>query len=67
MFIEALIRYGNRYQVDKAAATNSLFGGDNVVDVATPEIPLAPRWNDLERLNKERELVGIYFVGSPVG
>src|SRR5574344_356176 len=66
VFIEALIRYGNRYQVDKAAATNSLFGGDNVVDVATPKIPLAPRWNDLERLNKERELVGIYLSAHPL-
>jgi DNA polymerase-3 subunit alpha len=66
VFIEALIRYGNRYQIDKAAATNSLFGGDNVVDVATPEIPLAPRWNDLERLNKERELVGIYLSAHPL-
>jgi len=37
-----------------------------VVDVATPEIPLAPRWNDLERLNKERELVGIYLSAHPL-
>lgn len=59
-FLETLMRYGNRYQADKAAAVNSLFGGDNVIDIATPEILPAERWNDLERLNKERELVGIY-------
>jgi DNA polymerase-3 subunit alpha len=29
------MRYGNRYQADKAAAFNSLFGGENVIDVAT--------------------------------
>ncbi|MBR0560816.1 hypothetical protein KB213_12280, partial [Neokomagataea sp. TBRC 2177] len=28
VFIETLMRYGNRYQTDKAAAVNSLFGGD---------------------------------------
>ena len=41
VFIETLVRYGNRYQADKAAAVNSLFGGENVVDIATPEIPQA--------------------------
>ncbi|MEG1403613.1 DNA polymerase III subunit alpha [Bacteroides sp.] len=66
VFIETLMRYGNRYQTDKAAAVNSLFGGDNVVDIATPEILPAERWGDLERLNKERELVGIYLSAHPL-
>ena len=39
VFMETLVRYGNRYQADQAAAANSLFGGENVVDIATPEIP----------------------------
>lgn len=66
IFLETLMRYGNRYQADKAAATNSLFGGDNVIDIATPEILPAERWGDLERLNKERELVGIYLSAHPL-
>ena len=65
-FLETLMRYGNRYQADKAAAVNSLFGGDNVIDIAPPEILPAERWNDLERLNKERELVGIYLSAHPL-
>ena len=66
VFIETLVRYGNRYQADKAAAVNSLFGGENVVDIATPEIPQAERWSDLDRLNKERDLVGIYLSAHPL-
>ena len=67
VFLEALMRYGNRYQADQAAAVNSLFGGDNVVDIATPEIPQeVERWSDLERLNRERELVGIYLSAHPL-
>ncbi|MCC8187280.1 MAG: DNA polymerase III subunit alpha [Bacteroides sp.] len=66
MFLEVLMRYGTRFQADKQAAQNSLFGGDNVVDIATPEIPYADRWPDLERLNKERELVGIYLSAHPL-
>ncbi|MBP6065840.1 DNA polymerase III subunit alpha [Bacteroides sp.] len=65
-FLETLMRYGNRYQTDKAAAVNSLFGGENVVDIATPEILPAERWGDLERLNKERELIGIYLSAHPL-
>lgn len=65
-FVEVLVRYGNKYQVDKAAAVNSLFGGEHEVEIATPEIVRAPAWGDLERLNKERELVGIYLSAHPL-
>ena len=65
-FVEILVRYGNKYQVDKAAATNSLFGGEMAVEIATPEIVPAQAWSDLERLNRERELVGIYLSAHPL-
>lgn len=66
VFMEVLMRYGNKYQIDKSVAVNSLFGDDNVVDIATPEIFPAERWSDLERLNRERELVGIYLSAHPL-
>lgn len=65
-FIEALMRYGNKYQADKEMSMNSLFGGDNAIDIATPEVPEADSWSDLELLNKERELVGIYLSAHPL-
>ena len=65
-FVEVLVRYGNKYQLDKAAAATSLFGGDNMVEVATPEIISAPDWSDLDRLNRERDLVGIYLSAHPL-
>ncbi|MCK9159896.1 MAG: DNA polymerase III subunit alpha [Bacteroidaceae bacterium] len=66
-FIEILVRFGNRYQADKAEATNSLFGGANIVDIMTPEIPQEyEHWNQLERLNKERDLIGIYLSAHPL-
>ncbi|NDW12279.1 DNA polymerase III subunit alpha [Bacteroides sp. 214] len=66
IFLETLIRYGNKYQTDKSEAANSLFGGENVIDIATPEIPPAEQWSDLERLNREKELVGIYLSAHPL-
>jgi len=65
-FIDQLIRYGNKYQADKAQATNSLFGDDTFFEIAHPDIPAAEKWSDLERLNKERELIGIYLSAHPL-
>ena len=66
VFIESLIRYGGKYQTDKSAAVNSLFGGFDSVEIAKPEIPKADPWSSLERLNKEKDLVGIYLSSHPL-
>ncbi len=66
LFIENLIRYGNRYQTDKSSAMNSLFGGFDSVEIAKPEIPPATPWSNLERLSREKELVGIYLSSHPL-
>ena len=65
-FIDSLIRYGNKYQLDKNTAANSLFGDDTSFDIARPDIPHVEKWSDLERLNKERELIGIYLSAHPL-
>lgn len=65
-FGDILVRYGNKYQMDKASSAISLFGAFDEVVVATPMIPDAPAWSSLERLNKERELVGIYLSAHPL-
>ncbi|MDH6306801.1 DNA polymerase-3 subunit alpha [Parabacteroides sp. PF5-5] len=66
IFLETLVRYGNKYQTDKSTATNSLFGDDSFASIAKPEIPKCMRWSDLERLNREKELVGIYLSAHPL-
>ena len=65
-FVESLLRYGQLYQAEKQQAQNSLFGGDDMVAIATPKIPDAEPWSALDRLEKERELVGIYISGHPL-
>lgn len=65
-FVDLLIRYGNKYQTDKNQAQNSLFGGDESVEIARPEIPKTEKWSDLERLGKERDLIGIYLSAHPL-
>src|SRR5574344_1395463 len=66
MFLDLLVRYGNLYQVEKSEAQNSLFGGFESVEVTTPEIPQVEPWGNLDKLNKERDLVGIYLSAHPL-
>ena len=66
-FIDVLVRYGQNYQQAKAEAQNSLFGGFDSIEIARPPIPKTEeQWSDIERLNKERELVGIYLSAHPL-
>jgi len=67
VFLDTLVRYGQLYQQAKAEAQNSLFGGFDSVPIATPPVPKTDvRWSDIERLNKERDLVGIYLSAHPL-
>ncbi len=66
VFLDVLMRYGMRYQTDKNEAATSLFGGFDMVEIATPQIPEAQPWSALSKLNKERELVGIYLSAHPL-
>jgi DNA polymerase-3 subunit alpha len=65
-FIDTLIRYGSKYQMDKMEAMTSLFGDDTSFLISRPEIPNTGRWSDMERLNKDRELIGIYLSAHPL-
>ena len=67
VFLDTLLRYGQNYQQAKSEAQNSLFGGFDDVEIATPPVPKTDeRWSDIERLNKERDLVGIYLSAHPL-
>ena len=66
-WLDTLVRYGQTYQQEKAQSQNSLFGGFDDVEIATPPLPKSDvRWSDIERLNKERDLVGIYLSAHPL-
>ena len=66
MFIDQLVRYGQLYQTEMMQQKYSLFGDDNAVEISTPAIIKGEPWSDIERLNKERDLVGIYLSAHPL-
>ena len=66
-YIEQLMRYGQRYQSEKNNAQQSLFGGDTgTTDITPPVIPACAEWSQLEKLNKEREVIGLYLSAHPL-
>ncbi|MEZ4920210.1 MAG: DNA polymerase III subunit alpha [Saprospiraceae bacterium] len=66
-FIEHLVKYGAAFQEDKVMSVNSLFGDlSDTVSIPTPDVPKTEPWNLLTRLQREREVVGIYLSGHPL-
>ncbi|MCW3784824.1 DNA polymerase III subunit alpha [Plebeiibacterium sediminum] len=66
-FIENLIRYGNLYQNDKANSANSLFGAvDAGAAITKPAPPNCEEFSILEKLNREKDLIGIYLSAHPL-
>jgi DNA polymerase-3 subunit alpha len=66
MFIEQLMRYGQRVQQERLNSQQSLFGGGSTVDIQPPTVPVAEDWNQLMLLNKEREVIGLYLSAHPL-
>ena len=65
VFTDLLMRYGQQFQQTQNEAQFSLFGMDDI-ELKKPTIPEAEEWTALERLNKERSLVGIYLSAHPL-
>lgn len=67
VYTETLVRYGQAFQNDKHNAAMSLFGDD--ADMSTAgRPPLVPQkdWPDAVKLERERELVGMYLSAHPL-
>ena len=65
---EQLLRYGAQHQNEAKLAVTSLFGFDDedIKASSRPVIMSVPSWDSLVRLNKERELVGMYLSAHPL-
>ncbi len=67
LFLDELVAYGQNYQADKANATASLFDDIAEIEITKPQPPkIYAKWSAMERLNKERDLIGIYISGHPL-
>ncbi len=65
-FLEKAIRYGSKHQENENSAQVSLFGASSDVQIAEPEVPPCEVWGTMEKLAREKEVVGIYISGHPL-
>jgi len=65
-FVENLIRYGNSAKEVKNSSQNSLWGDVGGFEIVKPEPVQCPDWSKLEKLDKEKEAIGIYLSSHPL-
>jgi DNA polymerase III subunit alpha len=65
-FIENLIRFGNNVKNMKNTTQQSLFGEAAGFEIVRPEPTACPDWPKLEKLNREKEVIGIYLSSHPL-
>ena len=66
MGVEMAIRFGNQVQNDAMNSQASLFGEAGSLEIKEPELPKIEPWSLMEKLQREKELVGIYISGHPL-
>ena len=65
-FLEKALKFGASHQEGMNSSQVSLFGEASEVDMPEPEIPKATEWGTMEKLSKEKDVVGIYLSGHPL-
>lgn len=64
--IERIIKFGNVFQANKQTQTNTLFGDSVMPAIATPVLPNCPEWSLTEKLDKEKDVTGMFMSGHPL-
>jgi DNA polymerase-3 subunit alpha len=65
-FLEKAIKYAQKHKENENSAQVSLFGEASEVQIAEPEVPPCEEWGTMEKLSKEKEVVGVYISGHPL-
>jgi len=65
-FLEKAIKFGSKFQESENSAQVSLFGESSDVQIEEPTVPPCEEWGTMEKLAKEKEVVGIYISGHPL-
>jgi len=65
-FIEKIIKHGGKFQANKNSAQFSLFQNSSDVQISELQVPETEQWDTVEKLAREREVIGIYISGHPL-
>ncbi len=65
-FLEKAIKYAAKFQENENSSQVSLFGDASEVQIPEPVVPPCEEWGTMEKLKREKEVVGIYLSGHPL-
>ncbi|MEM7483846.1 MAG: DNA polymerase III subunit alpha [Bacteroidota bacterium] len=65
-FLEKVIKSAAKYQENKNSSQMDMFGGISEAQIPEPEVPPSEKWGTMEKLRREKEVVGIYISGHPL-
>ncbi len=66
-FLEHLTKWAGAFQTLEASTQNSLFGAiAETVSVPEPPLPKVEKWSLIQKLEREKEVTGIYISGHPL-
>ncbi|MEE1962059.1 DNA polymerase III subunit alpha [Allomuricauda taeanensis] len=65
-FLEKAVKYGSKFQENENSSQVSLFGDASEVQIPEPIVPPCEDWGTMEKLRREKEVVGIYISGHPL-
>ena len=63
--LEKAIKYAAKTQQEEQSAQASLFGGSSGIVMPQPKVDYVEPFTEIEKLNLEKEVVGIYISGHP--
>jgi len=64
--LEKAMKYAAKTQQDEQSAQASLFGGSSGTVMPKPKVDFVEPFSEIEKLNLEKEVVGIYISGHPL-
>ncbi|HMG90677.1 MAG TPA: DNA polymerase III subunit alpha [Chryseolinea sp.] len=64
--VEKAIKYATKTQQEEQSAQASLFGGSSGAVMPQPKVDYVEPFTEIEKLNLEKEVVGIYISGHPL-
>jgi DNA polymerase-3 subunit alpha len=64
--LEKAMKFAAKTQQDEQSAQVSLFGGSSGIVMPKPKIDYVEPFTEIEKLNLEKEVVGIYISGHPL-
>ena len=66
LFLENVIKFGASFQESENSSQGILFGDSTGTKMPEPEIPKAEEWGSVYKLNREKEVIGIFISGHPL-